>query len=312
MTPTGGDAALGELLAALARRRYAFVTPTPLTHARVVARPERTPARDLAGVLGWNLPFAPDEIDREIADLLTRAGALSESGGGRIRATVRVSSLGGRLYLHSGFPTTDENSVFLGPDSYRFARLIADELKDRCAGVRSVVDIGTGAGVGAITAGALCPQATVIGTDINPLALRFTQVNARHAGIPLRTALGSTLSPVEQRFDVILANPPYMADDGERAYRHGGGMIGGQLSLEMTQEALPRLNSGGRLILYTGSAIVGGRDELGEALAKAGQERGCDLIYRELDPDVFGEELDKPAYRTVDRIAVVAAVFTAP
>ena len=35
---------------------------------------------------------------------------------------------------------------------------------------------------------------------------------------------------------------------------------------------------------------------------------GCSLDYRELDPDVFGEELDRPAYRDVDRIAVVAAI----
>jgi len=28
--------------------------------------------------------------------------------------------------------------------------------------------------------------------------------------------------------------------------------------------------------------------------------------YRELDPDVFGEELDRSAYRNVERIAVVA------
>ena len=35
------------------------------------------------------------------------------------------------------------------------------------------------------------------------------------------------------------------------------------------------------------------------------------LMTAEPDPDVFGEELVKPTYRAVDRIAVVAAVFTA-
>jgi methylase of polypeptide subunit release factors len=311
VTPETSDAALGELLAALARRGYAFITPTPATHARVVARPERAPARGLAGVLGWNLPFVRDDIDAEIVDLLERAGALVSTPDGLVRATVRVSSLGGRLYIHSGYPTTDENSVFLGPDSYRFARLIGDELSGRSAGIRSIVDIGTGAGVGAITAGGLCPEAVVVGTDINPLALRFTRLNAARAGVPVQTALGSTLAPVEERFDVILANPPYIADDGERAYRDGGGMIGGQLSLEMAQESLPRLNPGGRMILYTGSAIVEGRDALGVALSELAQTQGMPMSYRELDPDVFGEELSKPAYRTVDRIAVVAAVFTA-
>ncbi|MNR68782.1 hypothetical protein D3C85_1935590 [compost metagenome] len=32
--------------------------------------------------------------------------------------------------------------------------------------------------------------------------------------------------------------------------------------------------------------------------------------YRELDPDVFGEELLTPGYQTVERIAVVALVVT--
>jgi hypothetical protein len=37
---------------------------------------------------------------------------------------------------------------------------------------------------------------------------------------------------------------------------------------------------------------------------------GCTLDYREIDPDVFGEELSKPIYADVERIAVVGAVIT--
>ena len=40
---------------------------------------------------------------------------------------------------------------------------------------------------------------------------------------------------------------------------------------------------------------------------------GSDAVgwtYRELDPDVFGEELDKPGYERVERIAVVALTVT--
>jgi hypothetical protein len=29
------------------------------------------------------------------------------------------------------------------------------------------------------------------------------------------------------------------------------------------------------------------------------------FVYEEIDPDVFGEELDRPAYATADRIAAV-------
>ncbi|MGE0403972.1 MAG: SAM-dependent methyltransferase, partial [Kofleriaceae bacterium] len=35
----------------------------------------------------------------------------------------------------------------------------------------------------------------------------------------------------------------------------------------------------------------------------------AELVYEEIDPDVFGEELDTPAYRDVDRIAAVGATI---
>ena len=80
-------------------------------------------------------------------------------------------------------------------------------------------------------------------------------------------------------------------------------MHGGALSLAMAKEAAQRLAPGGRLLLYTGSAIVDGRDALREALAEAMAQAGCSLAYREIDPDVFGEELDSPPYAEVERIA---------
>ena len=78
----------------------------------------------------------------------------------------------------------------------------------------------------------------------------------------------------------------------------------------MATAAAERLAPGGRLILYTGSAIVAGQDRLHAALASALATRGCMLRYREIDPDVFGEELAGPLYAEVDRIALVAAIAT--
>jgi hypothetical protein len=66
-----------------------------------------------------------------------------------------------------------------------------------------------------------------------------------------------------------------------------------------------RLEPGGTLLLYTGSAICGGVDRL-RALATARLgAAGLEWSYRELDPDVFGEELLEPAYAQADRIAAV-------
>lgn len=310
MTNSDDDGALLALLQTLGRRGYRFVTPTPATHARIVARPDRRQAQSLEDVLGWSLPFERSLLDPAILALLDRAGAIEEAEEGRLRSRYRVSSLHDRLFLHSAYPTDAKDSVFFGPDSYRFADLIAAELG--ACGKREgahIVDIGTGAGVGAIVAAGMCPHARVTMTDINPDALRLSRINARAAGVDPRPVRGSDLTGVDGDVDVALANPPYIIDSSGREYRDGGGMLGGQISLDMARMAAERLASSGRIILYTGSTIVRGCDMLQEALERLADERRMTLRYREIDPDVFGEELDAPAYATADRIAVVAAIM---
>lgn len=303
------DEALLALLHRLAERGYAFITPTPLTHARVVARTDRQRARSVRDVLGWSLPFRRGEIDGEVEALLDRAGVLHAEGA-MLRSGVRVSSLHERLFLHSAYPTNDTDAVFFGPDSYRFADLIRSELSDGES--LRMLDIGTGSGVGAIVAALARPNAQVSATDINPRALRFARINAAAAGVTIDAHHAPTLDPLDGVFDVVTANPPYIIDADSRLYRDGGGMHGAQLSLDMTRMALGRLAPGGRMILYTGSAIVEGDDALEQALAGEASARGFSLAYRELDPDVFGEELDQPGYADVERIALVAAVMTRP
>ena len=65
------DTALRALLHALGEREYAFVTPTPASHARVVARPTMREGRGLADVFGWNLPFARSLLAPDLLALPT-------------------------------------------------------------------------------------------------------------------------------------------------------------------------------------------------------------------------------------------------
>lgn len=310
--PAGARAeALVELLHRLKASGYRFVTPTPATHARVTGRAGRRLARNLADIFGWNLPFAPG-LAPEIERLLETAEAI-EREDGLLRARLRVASLDRWLFLHSAFPTDARDSVFFGPDSYRFAGLIAAETAglDLPEGAR-IVDIGGGAGVGAFVAAARYPQAEVAMTEINPRALDLTRINALAAGLPIRLVHSADLDAVEGPLDLALANPPYLADEAGRAYRDGGGRLGAEVSIAMARMAAERLAPGGRLILYTGSAIVDGDDGLARALGGLAAPTGLTLRYRELDPDIFGEELDRPAYAEVDRIALVAAILDRP
>jgi hypothetical protein len=301
------DPALLALLDGLRSAGYRFTAVTPATHARVIGRPGREEAKDLRDVFGWSLPFRRALLPPPLLEALAAAGALEERDG-LLKSGLRAASLGESLFLHSAYPTDGEDSVFFGPDTYRFADLLRIELP-RLAPVGRVADIGAGGGAGGIVAAGLLPGALVTLADVNPLALRLAEANAAHAGVGVELVRGTGLDPVAGAVDLVIANPPYMADESDRAYRDGGGLHGAGLSLDWALAAARRLEPGGHMLLYTGSAIVEGRDALREALEAALPALGCALSYRELDPDVFGEELEQPAYGDVERIAAVAALI---
>ena len=303
------DAALLDLLTLLERSGYNFTAVTNATHAIVASRSDKQVARNLRDVFGWSRPFERGTIPEALVDLLDRANLL-EREDGLLRSGIRVARIHGRLIIHSAYPTDDPDAVFFSPETYRFADFARSELL-RMGGVRRLVDVGAGAGGGSIAAAPVVPGARLTLADVNPLALRLARINARHAGLQVETVEGG-IEDVRGAFDAAMANPPYMIDEESRTYRDGGGMHGGQTSLEWALEITERLDPGGRLLLYTGSAIVEGRDELREALEREMSRRGWQLRYRELEPDIYGEELEKPAYRDVERIAAVGAVVEKP
>jgi SAM-dependent methyltransferase len=311
------DLPLAALGRALLDARYRFITPTPETHRRVLARGGE--ARTLRDVFGWSKPFADGVLPDHLAALLDQSGARVREG--RLsRSAVRFSSLSGGacgrssansgaagrpendgselLLAHSAYPTLSADAVFFGPDTYRFAALLAARV-DRAG---HVADVGCGSGAGGLL---LAPRAASVQLlDINPAALQLARVNAELNGLSARVARSDLLSGAEGPLDLVIANPPYLADEQRRTYRDGGGALGTQLSARIAAEALDRLEPGGRLLLYTATPVV-----LGEHLLWPQLEpllRGSSFDYRELDPDVFGEELERPAYAGVERIAVVA------
>lgn len=301
------DQALRALLQALHETNYDFITPTPATHARVLARLKAAPGSPgLRAMLGWSQPFRwEDDPYGHIVSLLEKAGALERDEKGQMRSLVRVSSLGQQLYLHSAFPTVQNDAVFFGPDSYRYAAFLRAELP-RLYPRQRLIDIGAGSGIGGIVAASLLPGARITLTDISDKALRFARINAAFNDVMAEFVQADGLSGVTGEIDCVIANPPYIADPAHRAYRDGGGMHGGELSLAWAREAAQRLESGGTFLLYTGSAIVDGEDKLKAALFKALD--GFEISYREIDPDVFGEELEREDYADVERIAVVGLV----
>lgn len=307
---SANDRVLLQLGRRLQADGYRFITPTPLTHQRVNQRDEGQAADGLRDVFGWSRPFEPGLLSADEQRQLQDAHVI-DAFDGRLKSRVRWSSLDDLLFVHSGFPTDAADSVFFGPDTYRFAQLIHSHLQQNFAPIHRAVDIGCGAGVGAILIGRARRDAQVLAVDINPAALRLTTINAalaEVANVEVRTS--DVLQGVDGEFDLIVANPPYMADPAGRAYRHGGGTLGAGLSLRIVEQALNHLTPGGSLLLYTGVAMVDGRDPFLDTVLPRLDEKRFGWTYRELDPDVFGEELLNPGYQRVDRIAVVALTVT--
>lgn len=296
--------ALLQLLRALAARDYRFIAVTPSTHKQVLARPDPV-ALTLADVFGWNRPFRATQIDADILDLLRQADVLVEDADG-LRSAVRVASLGNDLFLHSSFPTEAVDAVFFGPDTYRFAAFIARNMPRLAA---NIVDMGAGSGAGAIAAARLAPSASITLVDINGAALELAAINAAAAGVAAALREGREMPTGA---DLVLANPPYMIDRHHRSYRDGGALLGGEISRDWAAQAVRRLTPGGTLLLYTGAAYTGGQAPLKAALEGIAHDAGATFAIEEIDPDVFGEELDQPGYEEVERIAAIGAVLRVP
>src|SRR6185436_10554879 len=139
--------------------------------------------------------------------------------------------------------------------------------------VRRLVDIGCGSGAGAVVAARQTRASEVVMTDINPAALRLARVNAAAAGVAARADLSDVLNAVDGTFDLVVSNPPYLVDDERRTYRHGGDALGADLSLRIANAAAARLDPGGRLLLYTASAIVEGIDGFRSAVTSSLEEK---------------------------------------
>jgi methylase of polypeptide subunit release factors len=313
---------LVDLLTIVKLQGYRFTTVTPTTHQRTLLR--KTLATNLHEIFGWNLYFSPDMLSPMLRKLMIDANIV-ETKGNYWRSKLRISSLGHDLFLHSAFPTLEQDAIFFGPDTYRFANFIRHSLEKNQPGKRNqfqkplrILDIGCGTGAGGIAAvRALLPDQNYELTmnDINPHALDLTMVNAQAAGVSIKLLAGNIFDLLNEEFDLIVANPPYMKDEAGRSYRDGGKNLGLDFSLRILKKACQHLAPAGRLLLYTGVAMTGQTDpflssiepflKTSSSKMAFSNEKEFSWAYEEIDPDIFGEELDSPAYSNVCRIAAV-------
>ena len=78
---------------------------------------------------------------------------------------------------------------------------------------RSVLDVGTGSGAVALAVADELPEARVTATDRSAAALEVARANAARLGLGERVEFRRGSVPADERFDVALANLPYVRED---------------------------------------------------------------------------------------------------
>lgn len=200
----------------------------------------------------------------------------------------------------------NEQVLIPRPETEELVELILKELGK--AGEKgkelAVLDLGTGSGAIALALAKFLPRAEVTAVDISPEALRLAEENAKRNGLGgrIRFLLSDWFSCVEGKFDLIVANPPYVAREEARELprevrEHEPPLAwdGGREGLESLRKiiaAAPRyLRSGGRLYLEIG-ATQG--EKVCELVLATGAFDGLEIF-----PDLRGRERHLRAIRKV-------------
>jgi len=118
--------------------------------------------------------------------------------------------------------------------------------------VKRTLDLCTGSGVHAILASGHSEE--VIGVDINPRAITFSEFNAKLNGVKnVKFLLGDLFQPVEGEFDLLLANPPYnpdvLTDAGDNFW--SGGASGMEILSRIVKGLPSYLSLGGTCMIIS-------------------------------------------------------------
>ncbi|MCA3474797.1 MAG: peptide chain release factor N(5)-glutamine methyltransferase [Rhodobacter sp.] len=236
-------------------------------------------ARDLRLLLAFATGIPPDRLTPVLADPLPGAAAARFEAAVTARVARQPVSqiVGGRLFWGRWFRVTPD---VLDPRP-ETETLIAAALDGEFS---RVLDLGTGSGAILITLLAERGEATGTGVDLSPKALSVAAANAAALSVAGRATFlqSDWLSAVRGRFDLVVANPPYIAQadmpglspevrlwEPRLALTPGGDGLGACRSI--LRDVRSVLVPGGRVLLEIGASQ-------GDAVAALCQSAGLQAV----------------------------------
>ena len=158
-------------------------------------------------------------------------------------------------------------------------------------GPERILDLGTGPGTLLLAALDIWPNATGVGIEVSRRALSYASANARRLGFDgrLKFRIGNWAEGLNENFDLILCNPPYIAEGAElgpgvREFEPDEALFAGEHGLDAYRALAPQLP---RLLNKGGFAAVEIGPDQSEAVTA--------LLARDgLDATVANDLADRP------------------
>lgn len=193
------------------------------------------------------------------------------------------------------------------PDSETVVEAALGLTPDR-EGAHAVLDLGTGCGCLLLALLAELPAARGLGVDCSPGAVAVAAANAERLGLSARARfrLGDWDAGPGGPFDIIVSNPPYLAErDREslapevREHEPPRALFAGADGLDAYRSLAPAL---WRLLAPGGIAVV--EVGAGQAAAVAGCLSGAGLAVGAPYPDLAGHPRALPAAKRRSRLEI--------
>jgi len=155
----------------------------------------------------------------------------------------------------------DKRAMVPRPETEQLVELIKSKIANRRS---QILDVGTGSGVIALSLAAEFPEAEIVAIDVSEDALALARENTKRLGLSdhVRLLRSNLLENVEERFDLIAANLPYISTQERHTLSREvlrdpdvalfAGARGDELVRDLIAQAPSRLRPGGVLALEIG------------------------------------------------------------